>query len=174
MKNKKVLTIAVTGIFAALALSFSFIEKMLLSAVPLPMGIKPGLSNIIVMFACSSLGLVPALGIAAVKAGFSALLSGTASGFISLTGGFFSVFTMYFLGKIPKEKLSYTGISVLSAVSHNIGQTVAASVIAGSGLFLSYLPVLLISGAVFGLITGTVLNIVFPYLTKLNIFDHKK
>lgn len=174
MKNKKIFRIAITGILAALALAFSFFEKLLLSAVPLPMGIKPGLSNIIVMFTCSSLGLIPALGIATVKAVFSALISGGASGFISLAGGIISVFTMYLLGKLPKEKLSYTGISVLSAVSHNIGQTLAASLIAGSGLFLSYLPVLLISGAVFGLITGTVLNIVFPYLTRLNIFDHKK
>ncbi len=174
MKNKKIFRITITGILAALALALSFIERLILSAVPLPMGIKPGFSNIIVMFACSSLGLIPALSIAAVKAGFSALLSGVSAGLISLSGGVLSVLIMYTLGKLSKNKLSYTGISVLSAVGHNIGQTATASVIAGSGLFMSWLPFLIISGTVFGIVTGTVLNIVFPYIKKLNISEFKK
>lgn len=173
MKNKKIFRITLTAILATLALALSFIERLILAAFPLPMGIKPGFSNIIVMFACTVTGLLPALSIALIKAGFAALLSGVSSGFISLCGGIFSVITMYLMNKIPKEKISYTGISVLSALMHNIGQLTAASIIAGSGLFGSFIPILLISGTVFGLTTGTVLNIVFPHLKKLNIFDYR-
>lgn len=173
-KNKKILMITSTGILGAAALAFSFIEKLLLGAFPLPMGIKPGFSNIIVMFACCSLGFIPALLISVIKAGFAALVSGISSGFISLCGGLLSVTTVYILIKISKNKLSFTGISVLSSVMHNMGQLLAASAITGSGLFLSYTPVLLISGVIFGSITGTVLNITLPYLQKLNIYDHKK
>lgn len=168
MKNKKIFTLTFTAMLAALALALSFIERLILSAFPLPMGIKFGFSNIIVMFACSTLGLIPALAIAVIKAGFAALLSGISSGFISLTGGVLSVLTIYFLGKIPKEKISFAGISVISAVIHNIGQTAAASLIAGSGLFMAYLPVLLITGLASGMVTGTVLNIVYPKIKKIN------
>ena len=173
-KQNRLFTLTATGIMAALALAFSFAERILLSAFPLPMGIKPGLSNIIVMFTCSTLGLLPALGIAVAKAVFSALMSGISAGFISLAGGLFSVLSMYVTLKFSKEKVSYTGISVLSSVMHNFGQLTAASVIAGSFLFTGYAPVLIISGIVFGAATGTVLNITMPYLKKLTIKDYKK
>lgn len=175
-KNKKsnVFRLAATGILSAAALGVSFAEKMLIALFPLPMGIKPGFSNIIVMFTCSALGIVPALGIAVVKAGFAALMSGTVSGMISLAGGIFSVLSMYFSQKLSKEKLSYTGISVISSVMHNTGQLTAASFIAGSSLFLSYAPVLLISGTVFGFVTGTILNHTMPYIKKVKIFDIEK
>lgn len=173
-EHKKVFRLAVTGITGALALALSFIEKMLLSAFPLPMGIKPGFSNIIVMFVCSALGPLPAFGIAVIKAGFAALLSGPASGFISLMGGLFSVTTILVLNKLTNSKFSYIGVSVLSSVMHNIGQTAAASLIAGSSLFLSYLPILLLSGTAFGIITGIILNILQPYLNRLNFSDNRK
>ena len=167
MKNNKIFRLTFTSILAALALALSFIERLLLSAFPLPMGIKFGFSNIIVMFACSTQGIIPAISIVIIKAGFAALLSGVSSGFISLAGGILSMLTMYFLGKLPKEKISFTGISVISAAAHTIGQTAAASLIAGSGLFMAYLPILLLTGVAAGALTGTVLNIVYPKLKNL-------
>ncbi|MBR3596141.1 MAG: Gx transporter family protein [Clostridia bacterium] len=172
--NDKVFRIAATGILCALALAFSFAEKMLLTAFPLPMGIKPGLSNIIVMFTCSTLGLVPALGLALGKAVFASFLSGASAGFISLCGGIFSVLTMYVTLRISKGRISYTGISVMSSVMHNTGQLTAASVIAGSPLFAGFYPVLLISGIIFGTVTGITLNVTMPYLKKLKIFNNHK
>lgn len=171
-EHNKIFRLAITGIMGALALGLSFTEKMILAAFPLPMGIKPGFSNVIVMFTCSALGPLSAFGIALMKAGFAALLSGISSGFISLGGGLLSVTTILILNKFRKNKVSYIGISVLSSVMHNIGQTAAASLIAGSSLFLSYLPVLLISGTVFGIITGIILNILGPYFVRLKISDN--
>ncbi len=173
-KTKAVHRIAVTGILAALALALSFAERMLMAAFPLPMGIKPGISNIIVMFACTSAGLAPALGICLAKAGFAALLSGGASGLISLSGGLLSVLTMYLTSRLFGKKLSYTGISVLSAVMHNMGQLLAACVLTGSLAIQGLLPALLISGAVFGFATGTIMNIIMPHLKKLKAFNSEK
>ena len=73
-----------TAILSAAALAVSFAEKMLIAALPLPMGIKPGFSNIIVMFTCYTLGLIPSLGIVLVKAGFAAIMSGVTSGILSI------------------------------------------------------------------------------------------
>lgn len=177
MKNTKqtnIYRLTATGILAAAALAVSFAERMLIAALPLPMGIKPGFSNILVMFTCCSLGLVPALGIVAVKAGFAALLSGAVSGIISLAGGIFSVSTMYLCIRLSKTRLSYTGISVIGAVIHNLGQLAAASFIAGSNLFIAYAPVLLVSGAVFGIVTGTILTHTMPNLSKVKIFRIEK
>lgn len=173
-KHTVVFRTAVTGILAALALSLSFAERALMAAFPLPMGIKPGISNIIVMFACTSAGLVPSLGICLAKAGFAALLSGGASGIISLSGGLLSVLTMYLTSRWLGKKLSYTGISVLSAVMHNMGQLLAASALTGSLALQGLLPALLISGTVFGFATGTIMNIIMPHIKKLKAFNSEK
>lgn len=154
---------------AAAALAVSFLERALTSGLPFPPGIKPGLSNVVVLFACSALGLPYALGIAAVKSGFVMLVNGPTAGFISFAGGLLSVLAMFALLKLnKKEKASYTGISVIAAVCHNAGQLAASSLTVGSALYLTYAPVLLIAGAVFGTVTGLILNAVMPALLARN------
>lgn len=167
MDHKKITKLTFTGVLAAAALAVSFIERTLTGLLPLPPGIKPGLSNIIVMFACSSVGLPAALGIAAAKAGLAFFVSGAVSGFISLSGGILSVLTTFVLNKFRGEKLGFTGISVASAVMHNAGQLIASSLAVGSALYLSYAPVLLLSGIAFGFITGVILNAVMPEINKV-------
>ncbi len=167
-KDKLSKTVALTGIFGAVALVLSFFEKFMLAALPLPPGVKPGLSNIAVLFALSSFGLPYALGIVVIKAGFSLLLSGPVAALLSLFGGICSSIVMYLLLKIKKRGLSYTGISVVSAVVHNLAQLTAASLLVGSFVYKPYLPVLLLSGILFGTVTGILLNAVLPALEKLN------
>ncbi|MBQ6863145.1 MAG: Gx transporter family protein [Clostridia bacterium] len=167
-KTRITRTVALTGIFGAVALTLSFFEKFMLAALPLPPGVKPGLSNIAVLFTLSSFGLPYAMGIVAIKSFFSLLISGPTAALLSLCGGICSCFAMFLLLKIKKNGLSYTGISVVSAVLHNIGQLAAASAVTGTSLFRAYLPVLLISGIIFGAVTGILLNAVLPALEKLN------
>lgn len=172
--HAKISKTALLGITAAAALAVSFLEHALTAALPLPPGVKPGLSNIIVMFVCFTMGLPSALVLAAIKSGFILLISGAASGFISLAGGVFSVAAMSLCRRLAGKKLSYIGISVISAVMHNLGQLVASSLTVGSPLYLAYAPVLLVSGIVFGSVTGTILNAVMPALlhTVFNIFQN--
>ncbi len=158
---------AVTGLLAAVTLALSFIERVLCAALPLPPGVRPGLSNVAVMFACALLGLPFALGIITVKAGFVLLLSGAYAGLLSLSGGVMSVLCAYTLLRLGKNRFSYTGVSVASAVTHNMGQLAAATLTAGSALYLWTAPVLLLSGVVFGCVTGVTLNAVLPSLIKI-------
>lgn len=158
---------ALTGILSALTLALSFIERLLSASLPLPPGVRLGLSNVIVMFSCVALGLPFALGIVVIKAGFVFLTSGVYGGLISLTGGVLSVLTVYFLHRIFKDKLSFVGISVISAVMHNLGQLTAASLIVGSAMYLSLTPVLLLAGVIFGSITGLTLNAAMPAILKI-------
>ena len=167
---------ALTGLLAAIMLALSFTERALCASLPLPPGVRPGLSNVAVMFACVALGLPFAMGMIAVKAGFVLLLSGAYAGLISLSGGVLSVTCVYLLARFLKGKLSYTGISAAGAVMHNLGQLTAASAIVGSALYLWMAPVLLLTGVIFGCITGALLNAVLPALLKIipHISDSRK
>ena len=163
---------ALTGMFAALTLALSFIERMLCAALPLPPGVRPGLSNVAVMFTCAALGLPFALGIILVKAGFIALTNGAVAGFISLSGGVLSVLCVQLLIKLFHNKMSYLGVSAVSAVMHNAGQIAAASLAVGSALYLWTAPLLAATGAAFGCVTGMLLNAVMPALLKLTNSKH--
>ena len=158
---------ALTGLLAAVTLTLSFIERALCAGLPLPPGVRPGLSNIAVMFACVALGLPFALGVIVLKAGFIFFVSGAYAGIISLSGGLLSVTGFWLLTRLKTEKLTYTGVSAVSAVLHNAGQLAAASLLVGSALYLRMAPVLLLSGVAFGLVTGLTLNAALPALIKI-------
>lgn len=158
---------AITGILAALTLALAFIERILCAGLPLPPGVRPGLSNVAVMFSCIALGLPFAMGIILIKAGFVMLSAGFYAGVISAAGGVLSVISVCILSKAFSQKLSYMGISAVSAVLHNFGQLLAATILVGSGLYLWYAPVLLLTGILFGCVTGLLLNAVMPALLKI-------
>lgn len=162
---------ALTGILGALMLAFSYTEKMLTSLLPLPPGVKPGLANIIVMFACCTAGFGCAFLLTLIKSAFVLLTSGVTAGIISLSGGLLSVTATAFLIKKAVGRFSFTGISVLGALAHNAGQTLAACAVIGSFGYLYYFPVLVISAVVTGAVTGTILRCVLPPLKKLGLFD---
>ena len=158
---------------AAAMLALSFIERLICASLPLPPGVRPGLSNVAVMFTCVTLGLPFALCMIVIKAGFVTLVSGAYAGIISLSGGMLSVLSFYALSKLFSKKLSYTGFSVVSAVMHNTGQMAAASALVGSALYMYLAPALLVSGAAFGVATGALLKVVLPALSKTPLFANK-
>ena len=157
---------AVTGVLSAEAIVLSWLESLLPALPFLPPGVKPGLANIIVMFAASALSLPQALCIVIIKSGFVLLTRGLSGAFMSLCGGVLSAIVMYILMKFPKNSLGIIGISILSAISHNAGQFLAASILAGSNLFLAYAPALLIFGILAGILTGILMQTLLPILNK--------
>ena len=146
---------------AALLLSYleSFIPLGLL--LPLP-GFRLGLANILVTFIFFCLSATEAAIISAVRVVVMALLFGNPiSFFFSATGAAFSLAGMYVIKSAIRNKLSFWGISVISASLHNLGQLTAAVVLFGSAI-LSYLPALLFASAAFGSVCGVLLNIITP------------
>lgn len=156
-----------TGLLFAIALIFSIVEAMFLvipMAVP---GVKFGLSNIIVMYAIFFLGAREAYFIAILKALFVFFTRGFIASTLSLAGGLLSITCMLLMFFLLKEKVSISGISVIGAVSHNLGQFLVLSIIyIGISLWI-YLPILLISGVITGLLTATLLKILLPVLKRL-------
>ena len=157
---------ALTGLLAAVSLILSWLERIVCALLPLPPGIRLGLSQLAVMVSLISLGYPFSLSIQIVKAGFALLMSGVYAGCISLCGGLLSVSVACLLIRRFSHRFSYLGVSIVSAVLHNTGQLIAASLLAGGAVYLYYAPALLLSGLLFGAVTGTILNAILPTILK--------
>lgn len=157
--------IVLLALFFALAMVLSLAESILLPT--LPMGIKLGLSNIIVMYCLFFIGEKEALTLAVLKAIFVLLVKSFYSALISLSGGLFSVLVMGWFIKSDNKKTSYLLISVFGALAHNIGQLAAVVVLMQQPRVAYLLPVLVISGCVVGCITGTTLKILLPHVKRI-------
>ena len=155
MTNQKLAKIA---LLSATALIFGYIES-LLPPLFLP-GIKLGISNIVLLFAIYELDKTSAFFIMLIKVTVSALLfSGMNVFFYSLSGGILSLLIMT---TFRRKYFSITGVSILGGVFHNIGQLLVAAILLGNNA-LYYFPVLLISGAVMGVLTGMVCHRVLKH-----------
>ncbi|MGN0479340.1 MAG: Gx transporter family protein [Hominenteromicrobium sp.] len=158
--------IALCGLLGALALVLSFLEGMLPPLPGLPPGAKPGLSNIVTMFAAGSLGLPYALAVAVIKGGFAFLTRGVTAGLMSLSGGVLSTLMMWAVWKKTRFSLLFTG--VCGALAHNAAQLAVALLLTGPAA-LFYIPALLLLSVGFGLCSGLVLRLILPALTKLGL-----
>ena len=167
MKNKTNYKIALTSVMCALAIALGFCENLIPALPFFPPGAKPGLSNIVVMFAAGNLGLPYALAITLVKGGFAFVTRGATAAFMSLSGGILSTVVSFLLLKYGAKKLGLTGISVISALSHNGGQLAASVIITGSKMTAYYAPALALFGVITGILTGVILRAVLPAAEKV-------
>ena len=158
--------IAVCGLLGALALVLTLLEGMLPPIPGLPPGARPGLSNIVTMFAAGSLGLPYALAIALIKGVFAFLTRGVTAGLMSLSGGLMSTLAMWVVWKKTRFSLLFTG--VCGALAHNAAQLCIAVLLTGRAA-LFYIPAMLLLSIVCGLCTGLVLRLLLPLLEKLHL-----
>ncbi len=169
MKNnsEKIKKTAMLGVLGALALVLSFAESMLMPQTSfLPLGTKPGLSNIVVMFATDTTGFFSGLYIVLLKAVFALVTRGGTAGLMSLSGGILSLAVIRLMLKINNKNVTLVGIGVLSSCAHNLGQVIVSCVLTGTPALMNYLPFLIIFGIGTGLVTGLVLQIVMPKIKK--------
>ena len=146
------------GMLIALAMILSFIESQIPAFVAIP-GMKIGLANIAIVFALYTLGFGSAMIVSLIRVALSALLFGSAvSGLYSLAGALISLLGMALL----KKTLFFgvVGVSVSGAVLHNLGQIAVAWLILKTGALVYYLPFLLFSAVVGGVVIGLVAAIV--------------
>ncbi len=154
---KKSYNAAYSGILLALSAGISAAESL----IPLPLGVKPGFSNIPVMFAMSELSASISFSICLLKSVFVLFTRGATAFFMSIAGGLFAFFAMLIIYK--RSNTSFIVISIIGSLAHNIGQITAASFIIGSTIIV-YLPMLIISGCIAGTATGLVTKLILPIL----------
>ena len=158
MKQERTRKIAMCGVLTTLAMIFSYIESIIPIPIPVP-GIKLGVANIAIVSVLYIVGAKEAFVVDVLRITLTALLFGNLNSFLfSMFGGVLSIVVMIILKKM--RWLSEIGVSVAGGVTHNIGQIVAAIWIMGSSAIALYLPVLLISGVITGIVICIVAGMV--------------
>ncbi len=150
------------GIISALTFSLSAVDSLV--SAPLPLGVRIGVANIVVMLTILSVGKKEGFIITLLKSLFILITKGITASLLSFSGGLLAFSITIIL--LKSEKNSLILISVLSALAHNIGQIIMASVIMKNINTLFYLPVLVVSAVITGTITGTAIKAVMPLTEK--------
>ena len=152
-----------------LAFALSLLEHLLPLSLILPLpGVKLGLANVVITVLFFYGSPLDAGIVSGTRILLSALLFGSPISLLfSALGGLFSYLVLWGCRPFQKRFFSFVGISVLSATGHHIGQICAAWILFDSGVFLTYLPVLLLAGLITGGATGALLNLSAPQLQKI-------
>lgn len=145
---------ALYGLMCALALIAGYLEVLVPLPVTIP-GVKLGLGNAVVLWALVLLGARAAGAIMLVKVVCSALLFANLQALaFSLAGGALSWALMALAWR--SGLFSVVGTSVVGGVMHDIGQLAMVALLLSPTVALVNLPVLVVMGAVCGLLIGVV------------------
>ncbi|MBQ6469218.1 MAG: Gx transporter family protein [Lachnospiraceae bacterium] len=143
---------AYCGMLTALAMIFSYVESLIPISFGVP-GIKLGLANLVVLSALYFMSPGEVLAVSAARILLLGFLFGNGMSILySLAGGLLSFAVMLTLMK--NRGFSEIGVSVAGGVSHNIGQILVAALVLHSLKLFYYLPVLILSGLVTGILIG--------------------
>ena len=141
--------IAYMGLLTALALIVSYVEFLIPIPIGIP-GVKPGLANLVVVWALYTLRPGEALLINMLRIFLSGFLFGNLSMILySLAGALVSFLCMYLVKR--SGLLQVVGVSIAGGIMHNMGQLALET-----GSLVYYAPVLVLAGAVTGSVIGIV------------------
>ncbi len=151
MKTSKLTVMALS---VALAMVLSFVESLIPAFVAVP-GVKVGLANIVVVFVLYKLGWKEAVAISLVRVFLLAVLFGSGVSFLySVAGAALSLSGMILLQRC--KVFSYVAVSVAGGVLHNAGQIAMACFLLRTDVLRYYLPFLVLSGVIAGVVVGLI------------------
>lgn len=140
------------GLFVALALICSYVETLIPINFGIP-GVKLGLANIVVVLMLYLIGAREALIVSVIRIVLVGFLFGNPFSIVySLAGGVLSFLVMFALKK--SKRLHVLSVSIAGGLSHNVGQIAVAAAVVSNYHILYYIPVLLVAGAITGLLIG--------------------
>lgn len=159
--------VAYFGVFTALALIFSYVESLIPINFGIP-GVKLGLANLITLIALYKMSVKEAFLISIARVILSGFIFGNLFAILySLAGGLLSLAIMTWFKR--SNKFSIYGISMAGGVFHNVGQLMMAILVVESVTIAGYLPVLLVSGLLTGLVIGVVSGETLKRIGKIKI-----
>lgn len=164
MKTKKV---AFLGLTIALSMILSFVESQIPPLVAVP-GVKAGLANIVTVFMLYRVSIKETASVSLIRVILSSLLFGSV---MSMAYGFAgAVLSLIGMALLKKSGLfSPIAVSVAGGVLHNIGQIAVAIFVTETAEIAYYLPVLLISGTLAGIVIGAAAGIIVKRTEKLKL-----
>lgn len=163
-KTSPAVTVAWGAMITALALVFSYVESLVPINFGIP-GIKLGLANLAIVIAFVLLGGKKAYAISVIRILLAGFLFGNLMSIgYSLAGGVLSLAVMLLM--YCRFGMSLFSVSVAGGIVHNIGQLLIAMAVVENLNLIYYAPVLLISGALTGLVIGVLSNVLLPVMKK--------
>ena len=145
----KTRTVTKTAAFTAVAILLGYVESLF---PPIAAGVKLGLANTVVITVLYTQSVNQAWMVAILKTILCAALFGSASSFVySFAGAVVSLIAMILAKK--SNLFSIIAVSSLGGAFHNMAQLLCAYLFIGKGV-LYYIPVLFVSGALCGILTG--------------------
>lgn len=143
--------IARTAVMVTVAVLLGYVESIFPPPIPIP-GIKIGLANMVIIIVMYTGSRKNTFLVAFLKVLLCAMLFGSPMSFIySLSGAAVSVLVM--MAAKHSGLFSLIGVSSVGGIFHNMAQLVCAYFFIGKGV-LFHIPVLCLTGAVCGVLTG--------------------
>lgn len=161
----KLKKLSFTALLGAIALTVFILEAQIPPIVPIP-GVKPGLSNAVVLITIGFLDRKSAFAVLLIKIILGSLFGGSVSAMLFSLGGGLLAYAVMAMGFNFFSKNLLWALSALSAIAHNIGQLLVAAAVGGNIRIFYYLPILLVSGIVTGVFTGLVAAVILKRLRK--------
>ncbi len=152
------------GIMLSMILALGFCERQF-ALVPSVPAIRLGLSNAVILFALSEMGICAACVLTALKAVLGGLVYAGVMGMIySLAGGACAVCVMLVFSRM--RGIGFVGISVGGSCAHTAGQLLMSRVLLGTWAALAQSPILLAASVAAGVLTGTACREVVKHIRK--------
>ena len=160
----KIKYMSMYAMFVALAMILSYIESL----IPIPFavpGMKIGLANLVVIVALYVMDEKAAISISLIRVILVSFTFANLSAMIfSLAGALCSIICMLLLKRTGNYSVS--GVSIVGAVSHNVGQLMVAMAVVNTVQVISYLPILIIFGVTSGFVMGIMAVMVINRIKK--------
>ena len=160
--NKRVNRLTFSAMLTAVMLVLGYIESL----IPIPgvPGLKLGLSNSVLMLALYWMGVPAACALMVAKVLLSGLLFGGMSGMLyAFCGGALSLAVMSVLVYACRS-FGTVGVGIAGAVSHNVGQVLAAMLVLQTNRLVYYMGVLVLVGIATGAATGTLAALLMKHI----------
>lgn len=144
--------ISYCAMLVALAMILSYVEGVIPIHFGVP-GMKLGLANLVTVTGLYFLKPGEVFTIVVLRILLVGFMFGNGMSILySMAGGVLSLAVMVLMKK--KNGFSIAGVSIAGGIAHNIGQVIVAACIVENLKIVYYLPVLLISGTITGMLIG--------------------
>lgn len=148
----------------------SYVESLVPPLVAVP-GVKVGFANLVTIFMLYKVSAKETIAVSLIRVVLVSILFGrfgsVLSMIYSLVGAALSLAGMIVLKKT--KWFSTVAVSVVGGVLHNVGQIIMAIIIMETSQIIYYLPVLLISGTIAGVLIGVGAALIVKRLERVKL-----
>ncbi|MGA0097207.1 MAG: Gx transporter family protein [Bacilli bacterium] len=165
MNHQRIQKLTRLAMLLALGVLLNYAEAVLLPTAFIAPGVKLGIANTVGLMVLYLEDDQTFFFYGFMRVLMTSLFTGFGFNFLIALSGWFIASLAVMLAK-SNQQLSIFGLSIVSAVLHGVGQILMVMVLYQSVFMLNYLPVLIVSGLMAGLLVASVSQQVLLRLEK--------